>query len=149
MRSDDVDYNIRQAIALGRGDKQAAARVLLGLCNRDDKLLRALVAPYLNGILFHAVEKAMNKMSPADLRSEELRPAPVKEVPKDIMDKLVDALGENIPVARPRRKGTPKTGEEVLKTIGIGPGDIPPPDAGERHQRAMKAVASSFKYKGK
>jgi hypothetical protein len=151
MRSEEVELKIREAVALGRGDKQAAARVLLSMCDRDERLLRELVKPFLSGILFHAVERLMKTMSPADLRSKAgPKPAKPQEVPKDMLDKLVDALGQNIPVGKPRAAKT-KSGDpdEAIRMVGIGPGDIPPPDAGERHQRAIKTVASSFKWKGK
>lgn len=150
MRIEEVELKIREAVALGRGDKQAAARVLLGMCDRDERLLRELVKPFLSGILFHAVERMMKTMAPADLRTKSTKQAPPREVPKDMLDKLVDALGQQIPVGKPRAaKAKPGDPEEAIRMVGIGPGDIPPPDAGERHQRAMKTVASSFKWKGK
>lgn len=153
MRSDQIEQKIQEAIMLGRGDKQAAVRVLTTMCEREPALMIELVRPFLAGILLHAIERVLKRMGPADLRSPP-KSAPPKtklpsstkpqDVPKDMLDKLVDVLGQNIPVGKPRVKA----GDPVSQ-IGIGPGDIPPPDAGPRHQRAIQTMASSFKWKDK
>lgn len=167
MNAEQVSQQIRIALTEGRGDKQASIRHLALMCARDDRLLRALVQPFLGGILLHALDREIKNIleqqednaalaaSPPPISAQ---PASASESPpqiakplvarpaalsQDMMEQVVNILGKEIPVGRPV---VPIDGDPV-RLIGIGPGDIPPPKAGARHQRALQAVALSFKYK--
>ena len=179
MSAEKISEQIRIALAEGKGDKQAAMRHLALMCARDDRLLRALVQPFLGGILMHALDREIkaimdsqvagkSESAPSSLPvsksnlpsvspqkalatpgaaknpQSSARSKPLaKNMTKEAMEELVDVLSQSIPVGKP---SVPIDGDPV-RLIGIGPGDIPPPKAGARHQRALQAVALSFKYK--
>lgn len=56
-----VAQKMREAIMAAKGDRNAAARRLMAMAGEDLALLRAITAPYLQGIAFALVEKAMGK----------------------------------------------------------------------------------------
>ncbi|MDI9349888.1 MAG: hypothetical protein QM537_07805 [Candidatus Symbiobacter sp.] len=179
MNAEKISQHVRLALAEGKGDKQASMRHLALMCARDDMLLRALVQPFLGGILMHALDReiksVMDEQAARDQAAREQvtreqmtqnqaarTPAAValpsaklpanaaasnferpRAMSSGLMDQLVDALAKAIPVGKP---SVPIDGDPV-RLLGIGPGDIPPPKAGARHQRALQAVALSFKYK--
>ncbi|MCX8506266.1 MAG: hypothetical protein ORN98_06590 [Alphaproteobacteria bacterium] len=168
MSAEKISEQIRIALAEGKGDKQAALRHLALMCARDDRLLRALVQPFLGGILMYALDREIKAIMDAQVvgKAEStpsatpqkalatagaakniqttIRQKPTtKNMTKEVMEELVNALSQSIPVGKP---SVPIDGDPV-RLIGIGPGDIPPPKAGPRHQRALQAVALSYKYK--
>ncbi len=61
----ELDKKVREAVAAGRGDAQASVRALAAMVERDERLLRALVKPFLAGILLHAVQRAMGQAKAA------------------------------------------------------------------------------------
>jgi hypothetical protein len=58
-----LETKLKEAVERGRGDKQAAVRLLIAWSEKDETLFRALVQPFLQGILFHLVERAMKQMT--------------------------------------------------------------------------------------
>ncbi|MDI9408146.1 MAG: hypothetical protein QM523_02755 [Candidatus Pacebacteria bacterium] len=158
MDNEQINRAILEALSKSQGDKQAAVKLLSTLCARDDQVLRDLVRPFLGPILLHRVDQVINRVAedkkakltkgveapPTTDSSSATAVQPAAQVPPEVMEQLVDALGTAIPVGQPRGND-----QNPLSRLGIGPGDIPPPVAGARHQRAMQALALSFKYKGK
>lgn len=162
MDNSQLDQIIKDSLAKTNGDKQAAVKLLAELSVRDDQLLQLLVKPFLGSILLHRVDQVakqliatqkLNSLNPlrknAATAKEEAEQTAMagkaQEAPAEMIDQLVSVLGNAIPVGLPRRPND----SDPVNQLGIGPGDIPPPPAGERHQRAIQAVALGFKYKGK
>jgi hypothetical protein len=147
MRKDpNVEISIRDAIVLGKGDANASVRALAHMVQRDDRLLRALVAPYIQGILFHWVKRVMQQLN-LDTRIEKSKETKIEDISPDMMDRVVRELGSKIPVAKPAGPtGAPRTPDEAIRSIGVGPDDFPPPKATPKHQNAMRAVAKGFKF---
>ncbi|MCX8500495.1 MAG: hypothetical protein ORO03_02195 [Alphaproteobacteria bacterium] len=154
MDNKQINLAILESLSKSNGEKQSAVKLLAQLCARDDQLLRELVKPYLGAILLHRVDLALKQATEAQNSKKAktlVATAPKPErtvapaaVPPEVLDTLVSVLGNAIPVGQPRSSnGNP------LATIGIGPGDIPPPIAGARHQRSIQTLAMAFKYKGK
>lgn len=168
--SDEVNKAVKEAIIAARGDAQGAIRFLKLLLDRDEKLLREMVEPYLQGILFQHVDGMLKKVKarkggaeepataatgapPAGVSSSGAKPAPkatakpaqvLKPAKEGVLDQIVDRLAANIP-PQPRQPRPPRTAEEALASIGRDPNGPPPPKAGPRHQSALREVAKSFK----
>ena len=154
MDNKAINLAILESLSKSNGDKQAAVKLLAQLCARDDQLLRELVKPYLGAILLHRVDLALKQATEAknskkakttttSAQQSETDTAPAV-VPPEVLENLVTVLGNAIPVGQPR-----STNGNPLAGLGIGPGDIPPPVAGARHQRSIQTLAMAFKYKGK
>ena len=139
MSAEKISEQIRIALAEGKGDKQAAMRHLALMCARDDRLLRALVQPFLGGILMYALDREIKAIMdaqhtpqvagkassalpvsrsnspsgnaqkalvvPADAAKNPqstVRQKPAtKNMTKEAMEELVDALSQSIPVGKP------------------------------------------------
>jgi alpha-beta hydrolase superfamily lysophospholipase len=130
------------------GDAGLAVRILNQLVERDPTLLAALTRPYLPGILQHAIDRTMKRAGMAR-RATPKAPAKTKprELPAAQLDHILDKLGAEFGSARTTTLGAPKTATEVLARVGIGvAGDPPPTKAGEKHQKAMSALAQSFNF---
>src|SRR3546814_14035118 len=52
-----VSAKVSEAVARAEGEPAAAQRLLIAWCSRDDRLLRGLVAPFIQGLVAHAVPK--------------------------------------------------------------------------------------------
>lgn len=145
MRAKDIDTRIAQALQLGQGDRQAAIRTLIGWCATDHRLLVALIQPYLQGILFHHVERVAGAASgdrPPPTRKAKLVP---EALPNAAMDAIVDQLGSRIPNPPRPARAAPRTPEEQIASLGRSTEPPPPPAAGKQHRAAMQVVARSFK----
>jgi uncharacterized membrane protein len=57
-----LETKLKEAIERTRGDVQAAVRLLAAWSEKDEKLLRALVQPFLQGILFHLVDRSVKQV---------------------------------------------------------------------------------------
>lgn len=120
-----VADRVRAALAGARGDATAAQRALIAECARDGRLLRGLVAPYLQGIVAHAVGRPGRSPKPA--KSAELSP--------NVLDTILGQLGEEIGEASQPRGMTALT-ETPSR-----------PEAGPGHQAAIRQLAASYKRK--
>src|SRR6185312_11770496 len=58
-----LESKLKEAVERTRGDVQAAVRLLAAWSEKDEKLLRALVQPFLQGILFHLVDRTVKQVS--------------------------------------------------------------------------------------
>src|SRR3546814_19672744 len=70
-----VSAKVSEAVARAEGEPAAAQRLLIAWCSRDDRLLRGLVAPFIQGIVAHAVQKTESAAAdpgPRRLRSKAL-----------------------------------------------------------------------------
>ena len=144
MADNAVDLKIKEALIRARGDANAAIRILAQACARDERLLRALVGPFMQGILFQAVQRVGRQLTGSPLR---VRPvAPKRELPPDVLDKVIDRLGDRIPT-RPAATAVPKSPTEALQSIGRDPDGPPPSKAGRQHQVAIHTLAKSFNFK--
>jgi hypothetical protein len=75
-----LEAKLKEAVERTKGDAQAAVRLLAAWCEKDEKLLRALVQPFLQGILFHLVDRTIKQVSgdPVAPRAAAAKPAPAK-----------------------------------------------------------------------
>ena len=144
MRSSDIDRKVREAVVAARGDGPRAVSLLMKAAQQDPALLYAVTAPYLQGILFHAVQEALKKLKSAAKTKASPRQ---RELPREAMDALIEGLRENIPSPPAPPTRAPRNAAEALASLGRDPNGPPPPKAGKRHQTAMHTLAKSFKFK--
>ena len=150
MRNSDVDRKVREAVVAARGDGPRAVSLLMKAAQQDPALLYAFTAPYLQGILFHAVQEALKKLkAAAKTKSGGATKAASKqrELPREAMDALIEEMRQNIPSPPAPPPAPPRNAAEALASLGRDPNGPPPPKAGKRHQTAMHTLAKSFKFK--
>ncbi|MFD2261849.1 hypothetical protein ACFSM5_03050 [Lacibacterium aquatile] len=150
---------LREAIQASKGDRNAAARRLMAMASEDLNLLRAITTPYLQGIAFALVEKAMGKQPstmqvapngavqrPGPTAAPVRRPGgPAGALPKETLDAIVDKLDRNMPAPPKPPAKSPSTPAEALANLGIDPKGPPPTKAGQQHKAAMVEMAKAFK----
>ena len=160
----DVQAKIQEALVLGRGDVSKAVRALQDLCAKDERLLRALVQPFLPGILAHAIQKAVGAAGGTVRQAGQPIAAPQvvqkngltvvrgqsgrrpQAVPTSVLDALLDKLGQDLPVKQAEAPKRPRSGADIAAMIGTDPSaPIPPTKAGKRHQASIHVLAKSFK----
>jgi hypothetical protein len=151
MRTSDVDRKVREAVVAARGDSARAVSLLMKAAQQDPQLLFAVTAPFLQGILFHAVTETLDKLKGA-AKAKAAGKAPARgagkrELPKEAMEALIEELRQNIPSPPPPPPRPPRNAAEALASLGRDPNGPPPPKAGKRHQTAMHTLAKSFKFK--
>jgi hypothetical protein len=144
MRSSDIERKVREAVVAARGDGPRAVSLLMKAAQQDPALLYAVTAPYLQGILFHAVQEALKKLKGAAKAKASPRQ---RELPREAMDALIEGLRQNIPSPPAPPARPPRNAAEALASLGRDPNGPPPPKAGKRHQTAMHTLAKSFKFK--
>jgi hypothetical protein len=73
-----LESKLKEAVERTRGDVQAAVRLLAAWCEKDEKLLRTLVQPFLQGILFHLVDRTAKQATgdPVAPRATQAKPKP-------------------------------------------------------------------------
>lgn len=82
---------------------------------------------------------------PAPKPAAPRRPLKPGEIPSETLDAIFDQIGKTLPPVK-RSVRQPKTPEEaVMQGVGRDPNGPPPPVAGARHQKAILAMAQSFK----
>jgi hypothetical protein len=145
MRGSDIDRKVREAVVAARGDGPRAVSLLMKAAQQDPALLYAFTAPYLQGILFHAVQEALKKLKSA--AKTKTTSAKQRELPREAMEALIEELRQNIPSPPPAPPRPPRNAAEALASLGRDPNGPPPPKAGRRHQTAMHTLAKSFKFK--
>ena len=57
-----LETKLKEALERARGDAQAAVRLLAAWAEKDEQLLRILVQPFLQGILFHLVDRTVKQL---------------------------------------------------------------------------------------
>lgn len=120
-----VAGRVQAALAEAKGSTAAARRILLSECARDARLLRGLTGPYLQGIIAHAVGRSGTPQK-SDSSAE---------LPAKALETVVGQLGKAIGETRLPRGMTALT--------------EPPsrPQAGVRHQDAIRQLADAYKSK--
>jgi hypothetical protein len=150
MRNSDVDRKVREAVVAARGDAPRAVNMLMKAAAQDPRLLYAFTAPFLQGILFHAVQDQLGKLRGA-LKAKGVKvggsAAKSRDLPPEAMEALIEELRQNIPSPPPPPPRPPRNAAEALASLGRDPNGPPPPKAGKRHQTAMHTLAKSFKFK--
>ena len=124
-----VVEQVAKALDKAKGDRSRAHRLLVKACGADDRLLHALVAPFLNGIVGHAIERQLGGARPDRRRKSE---APLTE---RSMEALVGRLGRTIGAS------TEPAGMAAL----VAP--TPKPKAGPGHEKAIRTMAAAFARK--
>lgn len=157
MRSVDIDRKVREAVVAAQGDTARAVSLLTKAAQQDPRLLYAFTAPFLQGILFHAVTEMLGKLKGAAAAKAKTQKAsggvraPARgrpnELSKEAMELLIEEMRQNIPSPPPPPARPPRNAAEALASIGRDPNGPPPPKAGKRHQTAMHTLAKSFKFK--
>lgn len=71
MTREYAEQRIRQALELARGNETKARQQIIAWCAEDMKLLLALSAPHLTGIVAHALTRVINQK---DLPSPKAEP---------------------------------------------------------------------------
>ena len=154
MRNTDVDRKVREAVVAARGDSARAVSLLMKAAQQDPQLLYAFTAPFLQGIIFHAVTEMLGKLKgAAKTKAASGKAAPKRaarqELSKEAMELLIEEMRQNIPSPPPPPPRPPRNAAEALASLGRDPNGPPPPKAGKRHQTAMHTLAKSFKFKPK
>ncbi|HET8727920.1 MAG TPA: hypothetical protein VFO41_10445 [Alphaproteobacteria bacterium] len=119
-----VAAKVREAIGRAGNDAAAAQRLLIAWCGRDDQLLRGLIAPFIRGIVAHAVQKG---------GAVEAKPA--QRLTHQALDDVIGHLGRRIGAKSQPRGMTALINPPV------------PPAAGEAHQQSLRKLAAAFARK--
>lgn len=118
---------VKAALVKAGGDQAAAQRLIIATCARDPALLASLTAPFLKGIVSHAIQRAIKDTRPRGKRRM-ARP----KLDSDAMDKVVGMLGQRVGMAR-----TPRGMSALV--------DPPKPaKAGSKHGDALRQLAASY-----
>ncbi len=120
-----VAGRVGAVLAEAKGNVSTARQLLIAECLRDSQLMQGLVAPYLPGIVSHAIDRSA--------KSKTTKSA--SELPANALDTVVGQLGKAIGETRLPRGMTALT--------------EPPsrPAAGTRHQEAIRQLADAYKQK--
>lgn len=129
-----VTAKIAEAIASAGGDAAAAQRLLIKACGRDDRLLRTLVAPFIKGIVAHAVQRAGGKVKPGAAKPRAAKPV-AQRLSAEALDDVIGQLGQRI--------GT-RTQPSGMTALVNPPTKTP---AGEVHQQSLRRLATAFARK--
>ncbi len=88
-----AEAKIKEALAKSGGNATQAHRLLIALVNNDDRLLRGLSGPFINGIIAHAIQRSGGgKVVP-----QPKRPAAPAKLTPEAMDKILLRLGGGMP----------------------------------------------------
>ena len=124
-----VVEQVTRALDKAQGDRNRAHRLLVKACSADDRLLRALVAPFLNGIIGHAIERQLGDGQPNRRRKS------AGQMTERSMEALVGRLGRTIGAS------TEPAGMAALVT------PTSKPKAGPGHEKAIRTMAAAFARK--
>jgi hypothetical protein len=129
-----LDTKLKEAVERGRGDKQAAVRLLIAWSEHDEVLFRALVQPFLQGILFHLVDRTVKHMTgdPVAPRAASAEAKPAKPADQELAkltDKLAVKLSDKPAAAQPTENPTPAKAAAKLpdKPAALVPANKPAP----------------------
>lgn len=131
-----VAGRVRAALVEAKGNAVTAQRTLIAECAGDGRLLRGLVGPFLQGIVAHAVGQAAGPTA-ARPQSAPSVPRAATTVQSDLsanaLETVIGQLGKSI-------------GEASLPK-GMTALTEPPsrPEAGSRHQEAIRQMVNSYK----
>ncbi|MDB5478299.1 MAG: hypothetical protein JWM96_794 [Alphaproteobacteria bacterium] len=80
MSTEYSDRKTREILAKVNGQGKLAEQAVIALTQRDPQFLQSLVAPYLNGIILHAIERVRKQSGSKDAPAVKI-PAPVARQP--------------------------------------------------------------------
>ena len=132
-----ADRMVRDALQRTGGDRAAAQRLILKRCTRDMRLLGGLTAPYLKGIITHALDRvaqtADTGQTGAAARSRSKTP---RTLSNEALDSVLGQMGKAI-----------GTREEPagLSALIERPQDKAP--TGEGHRQSLQTLAKAFAQK--
>ena len=116
--SHDVDRKIKEILDRAKGQVKLTETAVRTLIERDPKFTLALVAPYLDGIIAHAIERARKQIGTTEAAPQAKKPlaktAPIKTKPispaqtSGTMDGLLNALARKFD-AEPAEKNASGT----------------------------------------
>ena len=120
-----VAGRVGAALAEAKGNVSSARQLLIAECGRDPRLMRGLVAPFLPGIVSHAISRS----------TDTKKTGKAAELPATALDTVIGQLGRAIGETRLPRGMTALT-ETPSR-----------PEAGPRHQDAIRQLADAYKQK--
>ena len=124
-----LETKLKEAVERTRGDVQAAVRLLAAWAEKDEKLLRALVQPFLQGILFHLVERTVKQAGgdPVAPRAAEAaaKPAPAAAKPAAASATGTKPNQSQVTAAKPAAKSAAKAAAKAAAPP-VKPGELPP-----------------------
>ncbi len=139
---------IKEALARAGGNATQAHRLLIALANDDDRFLRGLAGPFINGIIAHAIQRAGGgKVIPEPVKPKK----PAKLTPQ-AMDQILARLG-GAPPAKSAASVAAKPAEPPKPTSVREAIEARKHDAQERtitstdHAGSLKVLAQAFKKK--
>lgn len=143
MSESYVASKLREALVAADGNRARAQRILLTWLQTDDRLLRALAAPFMKAIVTAAIDRADRAERAA--RRPALAAPSRRELSPEALDQVLAQMARRQEVRRPT-PNAPLPGPENPIEQRLGTLDAPPPtQAGERHVKTMKALAAFYK----
>lgn len=93
MSREYAESRIREALKQCRGNPARARQQIIAWCGEDAKLLQALAAPHLTGIVAHAVNRVAQHQEHEDEESEiPEKPVPVNMEPKTFGEAILKTM---------------------------------------------------------
>ncbi len=124
---------IEAAISQAGGNPTQTHRLLMDWIQNDDRLLRGLSGPFINGIVAHAIQKVgggrVRPQAPTAPKT------PRKMLPPGELSKVLAQMGQGGP-----EEPAPQSVAEVLSGKPAKPADT-----GSGHKRSLKDIAAAFK----
>ncbi|MEO0391818.1 MAG: hypothetical protein AAF213_01075 [Pseudomonadota bacterium] len=96
---------LKAALVACRGNAGEARRRLMKELETDDLLFREIAAPFMHGIVSHAIDNYAKSLglptsfSPSRPTSAEAEAPPAQELDPDILDQVIGQMGKNQPQA--------------------------------------------------
>jgi len=131
MADDYLARAVAAALAQATGDRTAAQRLLLRRAAGDGRLLKALVGPFMPGIVARAVERHATAVPPRAAA----RPARQRPLGAADLDAVIGRLGDTIGRAEP--------GSPAARLLGREPRH----KAGPGHEQALRTICKAFARK--
>lgn len=129
-RASYIDAKVRAALQQARGDTVTAQRLLRNWAARDPELLRALAAPFIDGMVANAI--AQHRTEKAPRRA----PPRVGRLTQEAMSHVVGQLERTVGVSSSDPKG--------VAALVSKPRRVP---AGRRHEESLHQIALAFARK--
>jgi hypothetical protein len=138
-----ADRKLAEALAEAGGSPGVARRIVLEWAGRDERLLKELVQPFIQGIVGHAVERAGRAAAPRpSAMTQPPRPSVAAQPPRplapSVLDGVIRTLGRNFADAA----GGAQPGAAAQQG-----GAAPSGAASARHIAAMHSLAKAHLHK--
>ena len=120
-----IDAKVKAALQQARGDTGKAQRLMRNWAARDLELLRALAAPFIDGMVAHAIEqhrspRPARRPARSDRRlSQEAFSQVVGQLERTVGAASADPKGVSALVAKPRRVAAGRRHTESLHQIAL------------------------------